>query len=35
MNGESERAWKEVIMAYFKVLCWLLPAEMDENPHKG
>jgi hypothetical protein len=31
MNNELERIWKEVVMAWFKVLFKHLPGETEEN----
>jgi hypothetical protein len=38
MNDKFERIWKEVIMAYFKMLSQYLPGGSEENhknPHSG
>jgi hypothetical protein len=31
MTNELERIWKEVVMAYYKVLSQHLPGECDED----
>jgi hypothetical protein len=32
MNNKLERAWKEAVMAKFKVLSWHLPEGTEKNP---
>jgi hypothetical protein len=34
MNNHLERIWKEVVMAYLKVLSWHLPGGTEENHEK-
>jgi hypothetical protein len=34
VNNELRRTWKEVVVAYFKVLSWNLPGGTEENHEK-